>query len=314
MAMDNHKPSILVLGGFGFIGRHLVTRLVRDGFSVTVFGRPSHEGLDLAPGSPIRYCYGDFENASELDCAVRGMDVVFHLIGSTVPQSSNDNPRFDVDAHIGPTVTLLDLCVKNGVHEVVFASSGGTVYGLPVHLPIDENHKTAPISSYGIQKLAIEHYMRLYGMTHGLCCTVLRVANPYGPGQNIARHQGIIGTICSKIRRNETIDIWGDGKVVRDYIYISDLVEAMERCILSGDGYRIYNVGTGVGTEINRILEIFRTLGCVDLRVRYRPGRLVDIPANILDFQKIRGALNWQPQVALEDGIRLTLNSYPEKK
>jgi UDP-glucose 4-epimerase len=286
---------------------------LKGGYPVTVFGHASHESFAGSAGATPRYCYGDFGNAAELEKAVSGCDVVFHLIGSTVPQSSNDNPRFDVDAHIGPTVTLLDVCVKCGVRQLIFASSGGTVYGVSGALPIDEGHRTIPISSYGIQKLTIENYMRLYHLIHGLNATVLRVANPYGPGQNIGRNQGIIATICNRIKHKKAIDVWGDGRVVRDYIFIEDVVEAMEKTVLSRNGFEIYNVGTGIGTSINEIIGLFGSLGHAGIGVNYREARLVDIPVNILNVAKFTGAFNWKPRTDLLEGIRMTLDSCLEK-
>ena len=311
--MDNKKTRVLVLGGFGFIGKHLVRQLAQSGHSVTVFGHASHEARELE-GKGVHHCYGDFANARELDAALRGIDVVFHLIGNTVPQSSNDNPRFDVDAHVGPTLTLLDLCVRHKVKQVVFTSSGGAVFGIPAYLPIDEKHPTVPISSYGIQKITIEHYLRLYHRLHGLRATVLRIANPYGPGQGIGRNQGLVGMVCTKIKCHETLEIWGDGSVVRDYIHISDVVTAMEKIILATDGYDIYNIGTGVGTSINEVVALFTSLDHVKLAVHYKPARPVDIPANVLDCAKFRQTFGWQPGVELAAGIKTTLESYLETR
>lgn len=308
------RPNVTVLGGFGFIGRHLVARLVRDGYPVTVFGHAAHEELAVEGPGTVRYCHGDFANAVELGQAIMGSEVIFHLIGNTVPQSSNANPRFDVDAHIGPTLTLFDLCREHGVRQVIFTSSGGTVYGITGQSPIPENHPTLPISSYGIQKITIEHYMRLYNRLHGLNATVLRIANPYGPGQNIGRNQGLIGMVCAKIKHHQAMEIWGDGTVVRDYIFIDDLVDAMERVILSVDGFEIYNVGTGIGTSINQVLDIFRSIGTFQLELKYRDGRPVDIPCNILDIGKIGQKFDWTPQIDLTSGIRETLDSCLERE
>jgi UDP-glucose 4-epimerase len=311
--MQENKPKITILGGFGFIGRYLVSRLLRDGFPVTVFGHASHKEIAGAAGGSLRYCYGDFANAAELETAISGCDVVFHLVGNTVPQSSNENPRFDVDAHVGPSITLLDLCVKCRVRQLIFTSSGGTVYGVPRHLPIDEGHPTFPISSYGIQKLTIEHYLRLYNLLHGLNATVLRLSNPYGPGQNIGRHQGIVATICNKIRHNETIEIWGDGTVVRDYVFVEDLAEAMRRTVLSVDGYNVFNIGTGIGTSVNEILGSFAKVGRAEPRVTYRAGRAVDIPVNILNVAKFKKAFDWEPRTDLSAGVERTLSFYLEQ-
>lgn len=299
---ENPLPRVLVLGAFGFIGRHLVRSLAADGYPVTVFGHASH-GHFPNGGANIRYRHGDFANLYELRAAIEGAEVVFHLIGNTVPQSSNDNPRFDVDAHIGPTISLLDACVAAGVRHIIFTSSGGTVYGIPRYTPIDEEHPTFPISSYGIQKVTIEHYLRLYQRIHGLPATVLRIANPYGPGQNIGRNQGLIGTVCSKLVRGEVLDVWGDGSVVRDYIYIDDVVAALRAVMLETPGYSVYNLGSGKGTSITQLLAAFEEAGLPRVGVRFREARPVDIPVNVLDTSRIGARFGWRPTIGLTDGI-----------
>jgi len=285
-------------------------------YHVIIFGHASHGVLQLgnSTDSQLEYHYGDFANSLELEKVVDGADVVIHLVGNTVPQSSNDNPRFDVDAHIGPSLTLLDLCVKHKVGQVIFTSSGGTVYGVAGDQPIVENQLTMPISSYGIQKITIEHYLRLYQRLHGLNSTVLRVSNPYGPGQGIGRNQGLIAMVCHKILHNSPVEIWGDGSVVRDYIYVQDLVSAIEKSILHVSGFEVFNVGTGIGSSINHVLELFRDLGYGKFQVDYRPARAVDIPTNILDITKFSTQFSWRPQYLLSEGIRKTMQAISENQ
>lgn len=298
---------VSIIGGFGFIGHHLAVHLARIGHEVTVFGRAAHQDLmgQFLPGT--RFVFGDFGNGVELDPALAGAQVVFHLVGNTVPASSNMNPRFDVDAHIGPTITMLESCVRHGVDQVVFTSSGGTVYGIPQQVPIPEDHPLMPISSYGIQKVTTEHYLRLFHYLHGLRSTVLRISNPYGAGQNIGRQQGLVGTICDKIKHGQALEIWGDGTVVRDFIHIDDVVHAMALTLGNEPGASVYNVGSGIGTSIKDLIDLFIDLGAPRFQVLYKPGRAVDVPVNILDTTRLRTVLGWSARTGLPEGIRATL-------
>lgn len=312
--MKDEQPSVAVLGGFGFIGGHLVERLSALGHSVTVLGRPAPllEGSRESAG--VRYVYGDFANAADVRDAIEGAQVVFNLVGSTVPQSSNENPRYDVEANLVPALSFLEMCGKLGVKQVVFASSGGTVYGVPQKLPIGEDHPAYPICAYGIQKLTVEHYMRLFHRLSGVAMTVLRLANPYGPRQNIKRGQGIIGTFCRCLAAGEPLQVWGDGGVVRDYIHVSDVVTAMERVIGWAEGYRVYNIGTGVGTSVNDLISHFRTLFPRPFEVEYLSSRPVDVPSNILDASRFRAEFDWRPELDIERGLRETIAWYMAQK
>jgi UDP-glucose 4-epimerase len=297
---------VSIIGGFGFIGHHLAIYLSSLGYEITLFGRPAHKDSIGQFPRGTQFVFGDCANAVELEPAVAGANVVFHLVGNTVPASSNANPRFDVDAHVGPTITLLELCVRHGVDQVVFTSSGGTVYGIPCQVPIPESHPVMPISSYGIQKATIEHYLRLFHYLHGLRSTVLRISNPYGPGQNIARLQGLVGTVCDRILKHGVLEVWGDGSVVRDYIYIHDLLVAMAKVIGQEQGASIYNVGSGLGTSVNDVLNTFVRLGINNLTVKYQPARKVDVPVNVLDIRRFSELFSWEPETKLIDGIRTT--------
>lgn len=240
--------------------------------------------------------------------ALQDCDVVCHLIGSTVPQSSNGNPRYDIEANLAPTLTLFDLCRQYGIRHLIFASSGGTIYGIPQYVPIDEAHETKPICSYGIQKLAIEHYMRLYHSLYGIDMTALRLSNVYGPRQNTARAQGVIGAYCSRVAHGEALDMWGDGTVVRDFMYIADVVEAIKMVMRHAPGFQVFNLGTGIGTSLNDLIDHLRVVSPVAFTVRHLPGRAVDVSVNILDCTKFQQAFPWKARYSLMEGLRPTLD------
>ena len=251
----------LVLGGAGFIGSHLAEALLLRGDTVRVFDRPNlvlPESLAGARG--LERVDGDFINEDDLAHAVPGCDVVFHLVSTTLPKSSNDNPIYDVDTNVIGTLHLLEVAKQSGVRKIVFISSGGTVYGIPRQIPVPESHATDPLVSYGISKLAIEKYLHLYKVLHGLDYTVLRVANPFGERQRVNAAQGAVAVFLHKALAGETIEIWGDGSVTRDYVYIRDVVNAFVKAMDYEGEPRVFNIGSGEGRSLNDILAAMEEL------------------------------------------------------
>jgi UDP-glucose 4-epimerase len=192
------------------------------------------------------------------------------------------------------------------VEKIVFMSSGGTVYGVPRSLPIDEDHPTFPISSYGIQKLTIEKYLHLAQRMHGLDYCILRGANVYGPQQRLDIAQGAVAVFLDRTLRAKPIEIWGDGSVVRDYLYVEDLAGALVKAATYQGEPRIFNVGSGIGTSLNELVSTLRAVTGAKLDVQYSGARAVDVPANVLECARARRHLGWQPQVSLAEGVRRT--------
>jgi UDP-glucose 4-epimerase len=295
---------ILVAGGAGFLGTNLVEEALRRGHAVTVLDRPgAPSDLPADARARLQWVEGDFRDPETVCRACAGQDVAFHLIGTTLPKSSNEDPEFDFVSNVGGTIGLLDAARREGVRKFVFISSGGTVYGIPRQVPIPETHPTDPISSYGISKLAIEKYLALFRSEHGLDYVILRLANPYGPHQRPERAQGAIAAFAWRALNKKPIEIWGDGTVVRDYVYASDVIEAMLTTIEYRGEDRLFNVGSGVGHTLRDIvLAIERIIGR-SVEVSYSSARSVDVPTNVLDISRARTALGWTPAVSFEDGI-----------
>ena len=290
----------VVLGGGGFIGTHLCGALVRAGARVSAFGRSRSYPEAL---SGVAWRSGEFSDRTALARAIEGAELVFHLLGGSTPESSNRDPLGDLLSSTAASLQLLENCRAAGVRKIVFLSSGGTVYGVPAHVPISETVATDPISAYGISKLAIEKYLYLYKHLYGLDYSILRVANPFGPYQNPLRRQGLVAALIHRILRRQPIEIWGDGKVVRDYIYVEDVINA----VLSVVGYkgpnRILNVGSGVGRSVAEVADdIGRVLG-QEIRCIYRPGRATDVPINVLDIELIGQELGWRPTTPWNDAL-----------
>lgn len=302
-----HQQRCLVLGGCGFIGSNLVEKLLAEGYRVRVFDLPTANRTNLASvEKEISFCAGDFLNQADVDGALQDVDFVFHLVGTTLPANSNGRPVFDVESNVIGTIRLLESSVRHGIKRVVFSSSGGTVYGEPQKIPIPEDHPTHPLCSYGITKLAIEKYLRLFHHLHGLDYTILRIANPYGRYQKLTADQGAVGVFLARICEGKTITIWGDGSVRRDYIYVEDVANAFVRALTQESAYRVFNIGTGVGISLRDLLDKMERITGIKPKVEYAPARPVDVSVNVLDATRANEFMNWQAETDCDTGLRKT--------
>jgi len=307
--------SCLVLGAGGFIGLHLCQALVAAGAQVHGFGHPPAFPEALPP---IRWTTGEFHDVAALAEALRGAEVVFHLLGGSIPDISNRDPQADLQGNLLASIRLLELCRDAGVRKLVFISSGGTVYGVPRVIPIPESHPTDPISAYGIHKLMVEKYLGLHAHLHGLRSVVLRAANPFGPYQGPNRGQGVVAALIATRLAGRPVEIWGDGRVVRDFLYVGDLAEAMLRAALYEGPQRVLNVGSGLGRSVlDVVAAVGATLGLGPAEILFKPGRKADVPENVLDTTLIRRELGWEPRMGWERGLRLTADwiaaTYPRR-
>jgi len=182
------------------------------------------------------------------------------------------------------------------------------VYGCPKYIPIDERHPTEPLVSYGINKLCIEKYLALYESMHGIRAIVLRLSNPYGERQRIETAQGAVGAFCVRALRAEPIDIWGDGSVTRDYVYVGDVAEAFRKAMQYSGSFNVFNISYGAGTTLLELVELISRELKNPIVPRFLPGRPFDVPVNILDNALARSELDWKPAIALQDGLALTID------
>jgi len=297
----------LILGGAGFLGSHLAEALLAEGHSVRVFDRANVDlrNLDDLTGD-WEFQGGDFLNESDQVRALDGVRTVFHLVSTTIPATSSRNPVYDVETNLAATLRLLDLALEAGAEQVVFLSSGGTVYGKPAELPIPETAPTEPLVSYGVVKLAIEKYLSLYQRLHGLACRVVRLSNPYGPRQETAGAQGAASVFLQRVHAGRPLEIWGDGSVVRDYLYVTDAVAGILAAHHRPGPTGLYNIGSGKGTSLQELVEVIRRVTGREIEVRFLPGRDFDVPANVLDVSRAERELGWTSAVSLEEGLRRT--------
>lgn len=297
----------LILGGGGFLGSHLSEALLAGGYAIRIFDRPNlHRFKLFRQDEAVEWIEGDFINREHVDNAVSGCDVIYHLVSTTLPRSSNENPAYDVETNVIGTLHLLEAVRKHKVGKVIFVSSGGTVYGIPRETPIKESHPTEPICSYGISKLAIEKYLNLFHLLHDIEYCVLRLANPYGERQRVSAAQGAIAVFLYKALRNETIEIWGDGSVTRDYFHVSDAISALVKALSYKGDNRIFNIGSGVGRSLNEILGAIDLLLGTPVKRMYLSSRAFDVPVNVLDISNAVNLLDWKPQMPFAEGLSRT--------
>ena len=292
---------ILVLGGCGFLGSHVVDQLCADGHQVVVFDRNAESFR--SPLQRVEFYQADFGNRGELERVLSGgIDVVVHLVSSTIPQSSNEDPIFDVQSNLVESIALFEMCVKHSIRKVVFVSSGGTVYGIPEVLPVTEKHPTNPLCSYGISKLAIEHYLLLFNKLYGLKYSVLRVSNPYGERQDPRRKQGAVAVFMYNMLKNKDVSVWGDGSVVRDYVHVADVAHACSLSVVS-DQSGVFNVGSQRGVSLKQLLAVLEDALGKKAKVVWLPSRGLDVPEIVLECSSIRDVLLWQPRIDLSIGL-----------
>lgn len=306
--MPRDRPTrVLILGGAGFLGSSLARALAAEGLDVTALDRPGAAwgNLEGIQGR-ITDLKCDMGDPQSYAAALGDAGVVFHAAGATLPAASNRDPLSDLQSNVVPTLRLLEALKDHRGRRLVFISSGGTVYGTPLRTPIDEEHPTNPVCAYGIHKLAIEKYLLLYRHLHGLDVRIARLANPYGPRQNPASGQGAVTAFLQRIREGRSIEVWGDGSVVRDFFYVSDAVRGLRALMEYQGAHRIFNIGSGTGHSIAQLISaISTTLGNAP-EVIHAPGRNADVPFNVLDITQARRELGWEPCIPLEEGIRLT--------
>lgn len=305
--------KILILGGTGFLGKNLVEYLLKKHYDIRLYVRPTalQQKFIYEKKNLLDIKIGDFQRECDFASLVRGCDVVYHLISSTIPGVIN--PLLDIETTIKPSLRLLEACVKEKVSRFVFFSSGGTVYGIPKRLPIYEDDVGQPISAYGIQKQTLERYCQFYQYCYRLPITILRIANPYGRFQRPFSQQGLIANILGRCMTHTPVEIWGDGQVIRDYIYVDDVIDAAERVLHYHGPYNVFNIGSGHGESINYIVDLVNRLTDSDLLVNRYPGRKVDVPSNILDITRACQELNWHPNISLDDGIKRMLSYWNEE-
>lgn len=297
--------KIAVLGAGGFIGKNLMRTLMSSSNTIIALGTKARTIVTEDLKYPI-YEFDISKANTDLEL-LSDVDVLIHLASSTTPSTSNSDILYDIDSNLIGTIKLLQACVKYNVSRFVFASSGGCIYGSPLNLPISELEITYPVSSYGILKRAIECYLEIFHANYGLDYCSLRLANPFGPFQNFSKGFGVIPTFINKIMHDETINIFGDGCNIRDYIYIDDIVSAFSIAVDS-KSTGVFNIGSSQGISINELLIKIETVLGIKAKIIHTPSRSCDARSIVLDCTKARLNLDWESKISVEEGLLKTVN------
>ena len=301
--------NIILLGAAGFIGTNLVTALAKDpNNNITAVDRSKSyfKALNDLDIPTLKIIQSELTMDSDFENLVKGQDVLYHLVSTTVPTTSNQSIAEELKNNVILSANLFEACVHQGVKKVVFLSSGGTVYGKEVECPLNEKTPTNPITSYGIQKVTIEKLLFLYNYMYGLDYRIVRLANPYGPYQRPNGVLGAVTTFTYKALKGEEIQVYGDGSVVRDFIYIDDAIRGIMKIVNGVDRHHTFNPGCGYGTSIKQVLETIQDALDIEVKVKYTEARKVDVPVNYLDIKRYETAYGALNPISLRDGIRKT--------
>ena len=305
----------LIIGGSGFIGRHVGLMLAREGHRVTLAARrrPAYE---FPPDAASRTVWAELElGSADWERLVDDVNVVHHYAWGSIPASANSNPGGDLITNVGSMLGLLEALRRHGDGRIVFASSGGTIYGKIHETPVREDHPVAPITAYGASKATAEIYLNLYRAMHGMDCRIARIANPYGAGQDLARKVGAMTTFIYNALIGQPIEIWGTGEVIRDYIHICDVATCLVNLARAPrlDEAFTFNIGSGTGTSLNNIVAELEIHLNRKIEVNRGPRRSFDVPVNVLAVDLAKRVLGWSPTLTLSNGIRRTIDDLTKK-
>ena len=300
---------VLLTGGAGFIGSHVAEALLKRGHEVAVVDDFSTGKRENVPEGAILYeadvrtgCAGIFEEFRP--------EALSHQAAQMDVRRSVREPDFDASVNVIGTVRLLQNCVEHGVERVVFASTGGAVYGEQLEFPAPEEHPQYPVSPYGVSKLAGERYLHYYAVQYGLPYRALRYANVYGPRQDPRGEAGVVAIFCGNLAVGRPSTINGTGEQTRDYVYVGDVARANVLALEGEAPPGPYNVGTGVETSVNELYELLRDAAGEDLPPEYGPARPGEQSRSSVDPSRAARALGWRPEVGLAEGLKETLRSF----
>ncbi len=294
----------IILGGSGFIGRYVCRSLVSRGAVVYV----------VDPHAPVEnvhdYVAADARDPDAVSRVVDKGDTIIHLFHSSIPDKSVSDPEGELVENVIPYISLLEKLAEEGAGLLVYASSGGQVYGNVETLPIPESAKEMPISNYGIAKLVMEHFTRTATYTHGIPHIILRIANPYGPFQELSNQHGVVPALLRSVRDKTPLKVYGGGVTVRDYVYIEDVAECICRLIEKGAHNETVNIGTGRGTSLSELIRMAQEAAGGRIKTIEEPIRKSDVNKNFLDITRLQELTGYTPQVGLEEGLRRVVDYF----
>lgn len=305
--------NVLVTGGAGFIGSHVVDRCIQEGHQVSVIDNLSTGKKKNLSRDAVLYKMDI--GSSRVDRVFRNERpvVLVHMAAQMNVRRSTEDPAFDAQVNILGTINLMEHAVKHGVRKVVFASSGGTVYGEQQVFPASESHPLHPLSPYGISKLSCEYYLTYFECVAGIKRVALRFANVFGPRQNPEGEAGVVAIFAQKMLKGEQPLINGNGMQTRDYVFIGDVLEAVMRC-MNPEVTGIYNVGTGQETTVNAIFSELKTLTNSSCKEIHGPAKTGELERSALDANKLSKDTGWEAGMSLADGLSETVEFFQSQK
>lgn len=304
-----NQVNILLLGAAGFIGTNLTIALAKNpqnNITVVDVNKDYFGAISQMHLENVRIVTSDLTVETDFTKFLEGQDLLYHLVSTTIPGTSNQHVVQELMGNVIFSAKLLEACVTCQVKRVVFLSSGGTVYGMESGCPLNEQVATYPISSYGVQKVTIEKLLYLYHHMYGLDYRIIRLANPYGPYQRPNGVLGAVTTFTYKALKGEPISVYGDGSVVRDFIYIEDVIRAANHIVFEPSPHKIFNLGCGYGTSLLQVLQTIEKTLELKLDIHYLPNRPVDVPVNYLDISRYEESFGPLNPISLSEGIRKT--------
>jgi len=298
------RSRVLILGAGGFLGSQLAHRWSEEGIVLRLFDRLYHQDFHFPEGE-VEIVTGDVMDRKALGRALQGVSKVYYFMSLTVPSLSKNSVTFEVETSIRALTTVLEMMVANQVPEIFFPSSGGTIYQPgDERNPYKEEDPLGPECSYGLAKMLSEDIIRFFAKNHGLKYLIARISNPYGNLHGMYKKQGIIDVLLNRINRGESIELWGDGTQVRDFIYIDDLIQALWQLDQKNICQETLNIGSGSGVSINSILEsICKVTGYTGEIIR-NPAEYSGVAYSVLDISKLKNLIAWQPSHDIDSGIK----------
>jgi UDP-glucose 4-epimerase len=301
----------LVTGGAGFVGSTLVDRLLAEGWEVDAVDDLSTGTLanlaDARASRNHRFTFHrlDIRRPDVSDLIVRRRpDTIFHLAAQASVRESVAHPALDAEINIQGSLNVFEGAVEAGARKIVFAGSGGTLYGVPDEVPVGEDHRQAPGSPYGVSKKAVGDYLHYYRAVHGIEYTVLALSNVYGPRQDPHGEAGVIAIFAGQLLEPVRPTIFGDGEQTRDFVYVGDVVAAVLASI--GQHGSTFNIGTGTETSVNELFEACRRIAGIEVHAEHAPPKPGDALRSVLDVSRAERELGWRPRTALAEGLGLT--------
>lgn len=299
-----------IFGANGFIGRHLIARLAKQRETVRAVSR--HLGADLRDRYPVgvNFVEADLRDSLAMASSLQGVETVVQLVSTSSPGLQNRYNVSDIRDNVIPHVEFIESAINAGVKKYVFLSSGGTVYGPKGRTPIPEHAPTNPICSHGLTKLTIEKYLQMHGHVDGLNYVILRIANPFGPGQTFRKGQGLIPAVLARHAQGQPVQIIGDGSSQRDYIFIGDVIDAVMTAIETDAARQsIVNIGSGQARSVLEVIDTMEAILGVRFQREYLGPRRSDVEISVLDINHARHLLGWAPKTGFSEGLEKTLRN-----